>query len=162
MNRKTEYKLLTMPEGYFRIGTQKKEVTRPSDLECMPIDRVEQLGPNQIEVKVRAVGLTFRDVLGALWLYPGEAGPLGVDGAGQVSRVGSKVQGLKIGDRVFGIMLGCLASYVVVDYRAVALIPPELNEAQAAAIPSNFFTAYVALCELAHLKANQSVLIHAG
>ena len=37
---------------------------------------------------MRAAGLNFRDVLIALGIYPGEAGPIGSEGAGVVIEVG--------------------------------------------------------------------------
>ncbi|KAF8821366.1 putative type I fatty acid synthase, partial [Cardiosporidium cionae] len=44
---------------------------------------------NCIEIRVRAVGLNFRDVLNVMGLYPGDPGPPGGDCAGTVVSVGS-------------------------------------------------------------------------
>ena len=47
-------------------------------------------GPREIEIRVRASGLNFRDVLSALNLYPGEIRHLGSDCAGEIVALGSK------------------------------------------------------------------------
>lgn len=63
------------------------------------------LGPREVRVAMRAVGLNFRDVLITLGMYPGEA-LLGSEGAGTVTAVGSDVTGLAPGDRVMGLFSG--------------------------------------------------------
>ena len=55
-------------------------------------------------VSVRAAGVNFRDVLSTLGMYPGDAGPLGLEGSGVVTEVGSDVTDLKPGDRVMGLV----------------------------------------------------------
>ena len=57
-------------------------------------------GRGQVEIRVRAAGLNFRDVLSALDMYPGEPGPLGVECAGEIVGVGDGVEGLRVGDEV--------------------------------------------------------------
>ena len=49
-------------------------------------------GPGEVEIRVQATGLNFRDVLNVLGLYPGDAGPLGGECAGEVVRVGQGVR----------------------------------------------------------------------
>ena len=51
-------------------------------------DDTRPLGAGEVRVAVRAAGLNFRDVLIALGMYPGDAGPLGSEGAGVVLEVG--------------------------------------------------------------------------
>src|SRR5262249_2021160 len=48
-------------------------------------DATAPLAPEQVRIAVRAAGLNFRDVLNALGTYPGEAGFLGLEGAGVVT-----------------------------------------------------------------------------
>ncbi|CAM5714006.1 Narbonolide/10-deoxymethynolide synthase PikA2, modules 3 and 4 [Streptomyces alboniger] len=55
------------------------------------------LGPGQVRIEVRAAGLNFRDVLGALGMYPGEL-TLGAEGAGVVLDTGDGVTHLAVGD----------------------------------------------------------------
>ncbi len=120
------------------------------------------LADGQIRVGVRAAGLNFRDALNALGMYPGEAGPLGVEGAGVVLEVGPGVESVAPGDRVLGMVFGGIGPVAVTDHRMVAKIPDGWSFAQAAAVPAVFLTAYYALVDLADLRPGESVLVHAG
>ncbi|MFE1775922.1 SDR family NAD(P)-dependent oxidoreductase [Streptomyces sp. NPDC059008] len=120
------------------------------------------LAPGQIRVGVRAAGLNFRDALSALGMYPGEAGPLGVEGAGVVLEVGPGVASVAPGDRVLGMIFGGIGPVAVTDHRMVAKIPDGWSFAQAAAVPAVFLTASYALIDLADLRPGESVLVHAG
>lgn len=119
-------------------------------------------GPGQVEIEVRAVGLNFRDVLNALDLYPGDAGPLGGECAGRIVSVGPDVDHFHVGDDVVAIAWGCFGTYVTTDAHLVALKPRRLDFAAAATIPIAFLTAHYGLFELAKVSAGQQVLIHAA
>src|SRR5690606_22862411 len=58
------------------------------------------LAPDEVRVALRAAGVNGRDVLNALGMFPGEAGELGIEGAGSVTEVGPRVRNVKVGDRV--------------------------------------------------------------
>ncbi|MEY9860424.1 acyl transferase domain-containing protein/NADPH:quinone reductase-like Zn-dependent oxidoreductase [Catenulispora sp. GAS73] len=121
----------------------------------------DALLPGSIRVRMRAVGLNFRDALIALGVYPGEA-LLGSEGAGVVVEVGAGVTGIAVGDRVCGIFAGCAGPLAVTDHRLVARIPEGWTFAQAAVVPIVFLTAYYALTDLSDPQPGQSVLIHAA
>src|SRR5690606_28757437 len=70
-----------------------------------------QPGPGQVELRVRASGLNFRDVLSALGMYPGEIKHLGSDCAGDVVAVGEGVTQFAVGDRVVAMVEGAFASH---------------------------------------------------
>ncbi|WP_262418771.1 type I polyketide synthase [Streptomyces sp. SP2-10] len=125
-------------------------------------DAAAPLGPGQVRVGVRAAGLNFRDALNALGMYPGEAGPLGVEGAGVVLEAGPGVDALAPGDRVFGMIFGGIGPMAVTDHRLLARIPDGWSFAEAASVPAVFLTAYYALVRLADLRPGESVLVHAG
>nr|WP_239157732.1 type I polyketide synthase [Streptomyces sp. SID13726] len=120
------------------------------------------LGVGQVRVGVRAAGVNFRDVLGALGMYPGPANALGAEAAGVVVEVGPGVTDLVVGDRVFGMAPGGLGSVTVTDRRLVARVPEGWSFAEAASVPIVFLTALYAWRDLAGLRAGQSVLVHAG
>lgn len=119
-------------------------------------------GPGEVEIEVRATGLNFRDLLNALAMYPGEARELGLECAGEVVRVGSGVTGLKIGDRVMGLVEGGFARYVTVPAPWVVPMVEGWTFEEAATVPGAFLTAYRALIELAKLQPGERVLIHAA
>ncbi|GBD91773.1 phthiocerol synthesis polyketide synthase type I PpsC [bacterium BMS3Abin04] len=124
--------------------------------------KLKPLGKNEVEVKVVAAGLNFRDVMNALNLYPGDAGELGGECSGVVSAVGSNVTKYKIGDHIFGIAPGSFSDYTVTAENLLSKIPQNLTFEEAATIPITFLTAYYGLIELAKIKKGDKVLIHAA
>ncbi|WP_349294387.1 SDR family NAD(P)-dependent oxidoreductase [Streptomyces sp. HU2014] len=120
------------------------------------------LEPGQVRVSVRASGLNFRDVLNVLDMYPGDAGELGMEGAGVVVETGPGVTDLAVGDRVMGLLSASFGPYSVSDRRLVVRMPEGWTFAQAAAAPVVYLTAYYALVDLAGLRSGESILIHAA
>jgi len=117
---------------------------------------------DEIVIEPRAVGLNFRDVLNAMNLYPGDAGPLGSDCAGIVKAVGKNISEYQVGDEVLGLFTDGLSSHARTSKYLVAMKPHHLSFEQAATIPTVFITAYLALVKLAKLQAGETVLIHAA
>ncbi len=154
--------LLALPaaESAWRLaagggGTLEDLVIRP----CPEVQAPLQAG--QVRVAVAAVGVNFRDVVAALGMYPGQAPPLGAEGAGVVLETGPEVTDLAVGDAVMGF-LGGAGPLAVVDQQLVTRVPQGWSFAQAAAVPVVFLTAWYGLADLAEIKAGESVLIHAG
>ncbi|MDC9016417.1 type I polyketide synthase [Mycobacterium marinum] len=132
------------------------------DLVIEPCPEVQApLAAGQVRVGVRAVGVNFRDVVAALGMYPGEAPPLGAEGAGVVLEVGPQVSGVAVGDSVMGF-LGGAGPLSVVDQQLITRMPQGWSFAQAAAVPVVFLTALFGLQDLAKIQPGESVLIHAG
>lgn len=124
-------------------------------------------GADQIEVRIHATGLNFRDVMYALGLLSDEAiengfaGPtLGLEFAGVVSRVGPEVTGYRPGDNVVGFGPASFGDRVFTQASAISHIPTGFSFEAAATIPSTFFTVYYALHHLARLEAGEKILIH--
>jgi len=125
------------------------------------------LAEDEIEVRVQATGLNFRDVMYLMGLLPDEAvengfagASLGLEFSGVVSRVGSRVRDLEPGDAVMGFGAACFASHVVTRADAVAPKPEAWSFEAAATVPTVFFTVYYALKHLAGLQAGERLLIH--
>nr|CUW01174.1 Type I polyketide synthase [Streptomyces caniferus] len=125
-------------------------------------EAVDQLETGQVRIAVRAAGVTFRDVLSVLGRYPGDAGALGIEGAGVITEVGPGVTGFAPGDRVMGLFPSAFGPVAVADERMVVRVPEGWSFAQAASVPAVFLTAYHALVDLGGLEAGESVLVHAG
>ncbi|ALM86454.1 type I polyketide synthase [Bordetella sp. N] len=143
----------------------------PGQLRNLYWQAVEPQAPaaDQIEIRVQATGLNFRDVMYTLGLLPddaidkGYAGPtLGLEFAGEVMWVGSGVTGYEVGDSVVGFGPSSFGERVLTRAEAIVRIPPGLSYEAAATIPSTFFTAYYALHHLARLEEDEKVLIHGG
>ena len=125
-------------------------------------DGLVPLGAGQVRVAVRAAGVNFRDVLNVLGMYPGDAGLLGLEGAGFVVETGPGVAGLAAGDMVMGLFSGAFGPVAVTDARLVVPVPAGWSLVQAAAAPVVFLTAWHALVTLAGLRAGERVLVHAA
>jgi 4-hydroxyphenylalkanoate synthase len=132
------------------------------DLMIQPCPEAEApLQAGQVRLAVEAVGVNFRDVVGALGMYPGGAPMLGAEGAGVVIETGPEVTGVAVGDAVMGFLAGT-GPLAVVDQQLVVKMPRGWSFAQAAAVPVVFLTALYGLSDLAKIAAGESVLIHAG
>ena len=121
----------------------------------------------QVEVRIQATGLNFRDVMYALGLLSDEAiengfaGPtLGLEFAGIVERVGSAVTGYQPGDAVVGFGPASFGNVALTHTNGISRIPDGMSFEAAATIPSTFFTVYYALHHLARLEEGEKVLIH--
>lgn len=91
---------------------------------------------------------------------------LGHDVAGVVMQVGTDVHDYKIGDAVYSrprdLRIGAFAQYIAIDHADIALKPKSLTMNEAAAVPLVALAAWQALVDLAQVKPNQKVLVHAG
>lgn len=117
--------------------------------------------PHEVQVRMEAAGLNFRDVLNVLGLYRGDPGPIGGDLCGVVCEIGSAVTGFELGQRVFGFMPGAFASRVNVPAQLLAPVPKGLGAVDAASIPAAALTARLAF-DWAKLRAGDRVLVHAA
>lgn len=121
--------------------------------------------PHEIEVRVQAGGINFRDVMKALGMYPGHPVDrlwLGDDFAGIVERVGDQVTDLRPGDAVVGMAPYVFRAFATVDRRLVFRKPVSLSFAEAATLPTVFLTAHHAIDTLARPRRGESILIHAA
>ena len=120
-----------------------------------------ELGAEEIIVRVVAVGVNFRDlllVLGSLsWHAPG------LEGAGVVARVGSRVNDLHVGDRVFYIVHEAgMANFVRIPSLRAHKLPDRLNMVDAASLPIAYSTAIMSIKENGRLRQGQTVLVHSA
>jgi NADPH:quinone reductase-like Zn-dependent oxidoreductase/acyl carrier protein len=148
----------------FRLGFRAPGQLRTLGWQAVP---AALPGEDEVQVRVRATGLNFRDFMYAVGLLPDDAvengftGPtLGLEFSGVVSATGSRVKGFAPGDRVFGFGPASFSDLVTTSPAAVSRIPDGLSFEAAATIPVAFFTAYYSLCHCARLQAGERVLIH--
>ncbi|RKN12022.1 type I polyketide synthase [Streptomyces radicis] len=124
-------------------------------------------GPGEVELRVRAAGLNFRDVLTALGLLPGGEDArdrIGFECAGVVTAVGPGVGHVAEGDEALALAMegGAFGSFVTVPGDAVAPVPRGMDAVAAAGLPLSFLTAWYALRHVARLGAGERVLIHSA
>ncbi|KAL1968658.1 hypothetical protein VTN77DRAFT_1484 [Rasamsonia byssochlamydoides] len=124
--------------------------------------REKPLQETEVEVEIKAVGLNFRDVMIAMGQLPSQRS--GVEGAGVVTRVGSKVKNVTVGDRAMAAAtedeIGTFQTFSRFSDVTVRRIPEGMSFENAATIPVVFLTALYSLCDVARLSAGESVLIH--
>ncbi|MEZ4458070.1 MAG: NAD(P)H-quinone oxidoreductase [Gemmatimonadales bacterium] len=124
-------------------------------------------GPGQVRVRVAAAGLNRADIIQRRGSYPAPAGwppdiP-GLEDAGVVEALGPGVTAVRAGDRVMGLVGGgAQAELVVTHEREVIPVPDRLTDAEAAAVPEAFLTAWDGLFVRGRLARGERVLIHAA
>jgi NADPH:quinone reductase-like Zn-dependent oxidoreductase len=123
-------------------------------------------GHGQARVRVKAAGINFADLLARVGLYPDAPKPpcvVGYEFAGDVEAVGEGVDGVSVGDRVFGgCRFGGYAELVVADSGALLQLPDEWSYEEAASVPVNYATAYAGLVRYGAVREGERVLVHAA
>jgi NADPH2:quinone reductase len=124
--------------------------------------------PNDTEVliKVEAIGINRADLFQVKGMYKAPMGSSEIPGlevAGTIIAVGSKVTDYNAGDKVCALLSGGgYAEYTVAEASLIFPAPPRLNMVQAAALPEALFTVWLNLFEKAKLKTNETLLIHSA
>lgn len=119
---------------------------------------VRPLQDNEVEIKVSAVGLNFKDVMVAMGQL--EQPALGVDCSGIVLRTGVNVTRVKSGDSVMTWKLGTMGSLVHADESMVQSVPTGMDLNTAASLPVIYSTAHHAISNVARLRKGETILIH--
>ena len=111
---------------------------------------------------VRAVGLSFPDLLRSQGLYQERVTPpytLGSEVAGVVSRAQAST-GFRPGDRVAGTVAGAAAEHAIADPRSLFNLSDALSFEQGAALPLNYRTAIIGLEVRGRMRSGETVLVH--
>jgi len=121
-------------------------------------------GDGELVVAVRAAGINAADLLQRQGKYPAPPGsPVDIPGlelAGEVTAVGSRVTRFSPGDPVMAVVGGgSQAELAVVDERVAMAVPPELGWAAAGGFPEAFCTAHDALFRQCRLLMGERVLV---
>jgi NADPH:quinone reductase-like Zn-dependent oxidoreductase len=132
---------------------------------------VPPVGPREVLIALDTAGVGPWD----LAIRAGEFPPaklrfpmvLGVDGAGVVMAVGSRVRRFKIGDRVYSYSWanpkgGFYAEYVVASADRVGRVPKRLDLEHAGAIATTGLTALQGIDDHLKVKRGEFVIIHGG
>lgn len=130
-----------------------------------------KIGPGQVLVKIGAVAVNPIDTYirnGAnYWPLPSPF-IIGSDFAGTIAEVGSDVQDLKVGDRVWGSNQGLMgrqgsfAELIAVDAHWCYPTPADVQDEAAAASALVGITAHLGLFQRAMLKANETIFVNGG
>jgi NADPH:quinone reductase len=124
-------------------------------------------GPGELVVEVEAAGVTMPDLLQIQGLHqlalllPSTPGS---EVAGQVRAVGAGCS-TTVGTRVVGLALapsGAYAEQAIMRESSAAVVPPSVASVRAAALPTNYVTAHLAMHTRAEVRAGEYVLVLGG
>ena len=152
-------------------------ISSPGNLQSIKQIKQAILPPrfDQVQIKVKAASLNFRDLMMALNMYPatpGVASVMGSDFSGIITAVGEEITEYKIGDEVICLSAGSLtheesldpdshfAAYTNIKSNQVTKKPKNISWEEAACLPTVFLTSYYSLMNIANLKKGERVLIH--
>jgi NADPH:quinone reductase-like Zn-dependent oxidoreductase/acyl carrier protein len=163
----------SLANGYKRPGgemadplqpSRRLELAYPGSFRGLKIGSAERQAPGrgQVEIRVHAAGLNYRDLMVAMNVYPGGEVAFGGECAGTITRVGEGVVNFAEGDEVIAVAHGAFADYVRTRSEFVVMKPPAFSFAESATLPVTFLTAHYAINHLARIRAGERILIHAG
>ncbi|ETP70779.1 quinone oxidoreductase [Planococcus glaciei] len=143
-----------------------KELGAPEVMQLQEVGKPE-IAPHQVLIQVKAISVNFADIKARQGQYHGaEAGTAftpGLDCAGEIIEVGSKVTKFKAGQRVMAFPKnGSYAEYVAADEALTYAVPDELDIETAAASLTVGITAYNVIQKMARLAPGETILIHAA
>ncbi len=140
------------------ISATLVEIAKPAIQADEVLVRIKAAGVNPLDNKITRGGVKM--------LVPHQL-PLtmGHEFAGIVEEVGSKVQGLSVGDKVYGLMptikAGAFAEWAAVPASILAPMPEGLSYTEATSIPLTALTAYQAL-DMMQVQAGKTIFISGG
>lgn len=135
----------------------------PSKVFQLETRNVPAPGDHELRVQVHFSGINFADILMRQGLYPDAPKYPFVPGyevSGVVESLGSKVEGFKIGDRVYaGTAFGGYTSKLILPSWQAMHVPEKMGLDEAAGIPVSAMTAYNVLFELGRVRSGDKVLV---
>jgi NADPH:quinone reductase len=134
----------------------------PEALEWIELP-VEEPGPGQLRVRVRAVGVGATDllILAGTYRYAPKI-PLvpGYEVAAVVDAIGAGVTGFRLGQRVAALTVyGGYSELLVRDARHFLPIPDDVSDVNAAAVILNYVTAWQMIHRVAKVRSGQTALV---
>lgn len=161
---------LTMDRNPLSLGNKENfrlETAQTGMLDSLLFRRIKRIDPgaDEVEIKVKAAGLNFSDVMKGLNLYPGLPEgpvPLGIECAGVITRTGIKVKNWAPGDKVIALAPFSFSAYVIAPEYFLIPLPEKMNFKEAAALPLAYLTAHYALITKGRLIKGEKILIHSA
>ena len=136
----------------------------PEVLEIKNVD-IRDPRPDQVLIEHKAIGLNYIDTYHRAGSYPLPlpAG-IGLEGAGMIKKIGSKVKGLSVGDLVAyaGVPLGAYAEERVYPADKLVKVPDGISPEIAACIMTKGLTTYYLLYKTFPVKSHNTILFHAA
>ncbi|EGC38766.1 hypothetical protein DICPUDRAFT_148565 [Dictyostelium purpureum] len=162
----------------FETNIDNLMIQLDQNLEYFLRTKKQELNPNEIEVQIKATGINYKDylmyiglvsnsvvvrngkeeVVNGLYQLPN----IGNDFSGVITRCGSDIKKLKVGDEVLGHAPNANGSHIVLDYNYVYYKPSNISHIQAASIPTVYTSTLHSLYHTGNLQTDQTILIHSA
>ncbi|KAN0029102.1 hypothetical protein ACTFIV_010975 [Dictyostelium citrinum] len=141
-----------------------------TNLEYKLESKPKKLKKNEIEVKVLATGINYKDYLvyrGFVTIEEGVSkNPLGLEFSGIVTRISDENQNceFKVGDCVFGLSYGATSSHLITDILYISHKPKNISHIEAASLPVIFSTCLHGIFNIGNfnIEDDESILIHSA
>jgi len=143
-------------------------IDQPGDEDVLRVGEVPRpaVGSGEVRVRIAAAGVNRADLNQRRGLYPPPPGAseiLGLECSGTITGIGTGVTDFEPGQPVMALLAGGgYAEEVVVPSVCVMHIPDGLTDAEAAAIPEVFITAFLNLFLTGGLDTGDTALVHGG
>jgi NADPH:quinone reductase-like Zn-dependent oxidoreductase len=120
----------------------------------------------ELRIRVEASGVNFADIMGRMGMYPDLPGipiVVGYEVGGRVETVGRGVDAAWVGRDVLAMTrFGGYSDVVCVPENQVFARPAGMSAAEGAALPVNYFTAYMLVIAMGGLKRGETMLVHSA
>ena len=136
----------------------------PEVLEIKTI-KLEKLGPEEVLIEHKAIGLNYIDTYHRSGLYPLKLpSGIGAEAAGIIKEIGSQVKNFTVGDRVCyaGAPLGSYSSERNYPIKNLVKIPKEIDFEIAATLMTKGLTTFYLLHKTYPVTSNETILFHAA
>jgi len=136
----------------------------PEVLEVKNVD-IRDPRPDQVLIEQKAIGLNYIDTYHRAGSYPLPLPTgIGLEGAGTIKKIGSKVKDLSVGDLVAyaGVPLGAYADERVYPADKLVKLTDGITQETAACIMTKGLTSYYLLYKTFPVKSHDTILFHAA
>ncbi|EGC38497.1 hypothetical protein DICPUDRAFT_148809 [Dictyostelium purpureum] len=137
------------------------------------LESKKQLGEDQIEVQVQAIGINYKDYLVYTRNLPAElinhnsdihTPEFGVECSGIVKSVGKNVDNFKVGDHVYTLNVRTSSSTIILNKNQICHKPNNITFVEAASVPVVYATSFYSIFKVGKLDMDdqESILIHSA
>ena len=136
----------------------------PEVLELKDIKLGEPVS-GEVLIKNEAIGLNYIDTYHRSGLYPlALPSPIGLEGAGEITKVGSDVKDFKVGDKVAyaSMPIGSYATHRIFPTKKLVKVPNEIELENVVTLMTKGFTVFYLLHKTYPVKSGETILFHAA